>query len=797
MLHELRQSWRSLLRRENHAYTFATTATLALAIAAATAIVQLAYGVLWAPLPFDDATRLYRIDEVHAARGIAEYPTSQPNFLSWRERARSFEGLAATREGSANLGGDAGQPAQRVVTHTVTADLWHLLGTPLLIGRSFDVPATASGELVIGETLWRQRFDRSPGVLGTRMRVDGQMYTIVGVARQDMGFTVDSDLWLPMRANDSDSRGDRRLVVIARLRDGVGVAAAQAELEQIARALAAQFPDSNAGWSIHLRDARDWIVGRDARQRLLILVGAVLLLMLVAFTNVANLQIARATTRLHEMSVRQALGASRRRVAWMLTMENLSLVFAGATLGVAMAYALLRSADAWLPASLPRHGTIGFSIGVAAAMATLAGMCAMLFGATATAVAGRARAQHALGRAARGALGTHVAPLRDTLVTVQFTLATALVLVSALLAQQYLALRATEPGFSSAGVAIARIALPAPTDEAGHERSLAHFDRLTSAIAAVPGVRSVGLSSEIPMGELNTGMEVWGPNTSADSSDPGVQAAWRIITEGYLDTLRVPLMRGRGFARHDEPADSALISAGLAARLFPAGEDPIGQRLFLGNGQRKTVVGVVGDVRQTSLGEPATATLYFPTTWYLWPTMTIAARSDGDTAALIRTMRELGRRVSPDYPLFDVRSLSSVLAASIAQQRLQMGVIALFAVASLLLAALGVAGVMSYLVARRAPELALRMALGASHARTLRSVLARGMVLCAIGVLAGNVIALLVGRASFVPGTSGSMTALIAIPVAASLLLVGAAASWWPLRRIAHISPASLLRGDS
>lgn len=797
IVHELRLSWRSLLRRENHGFTLATVATLALAIAAVTTMVSLTYGVLWAPLPFHRSERLLHIEETNSARGIAEFAVSQPNFISWRDQSTAFTSMAAIREGSANLAGEAGLAAERLRADAVTANLWSVLGVPLILGNALSEDVAAATEVVISERLWRQRYQSATNVIGRILSIDGAPHQIVGVAPADMGFTRAVDLWLAMpRDETSHNRGDRRLSVVARLRDGVSRAAAQAELQAIAAVLANQYPDSNAGWSLRLREVREWIVGADARQRLLLMMAAVLLLMLAAFTNVANLQVARASARLHEVSVRQALGASMRRVMVMLTVENLSLVLAAALIGIALGYVMLQGAQWLLPDSMPRQGAIGFSFWMAAANATAAGAAAMLFGLAATWVARRAQPQQALGKANRATLGTHATPLRNLLVIVQFALATTLVLVSTLLAQQYLALRNAVPGFNATGVVTARISLVAPTNDVEHAQSLAHFDKLIEGISALPGVQSVGLSSEIPMGEVNTGMEIWGPDTAAGTTAPGVQASWRIITADYLEALQVPLLRGRPFAPHDEPASSALVSAGLAARLLAVGIDPIGQQLYLENGQRRSIVGVVGDVRQIGLGEAVTPTIYFPTTWYLWPTMTIAARTDGDPGALIRSMGEVARRVSPDHPLFGLRTMTAVLDASVAEQKLQMWVIAGFALASLLLAAIGVAGVMSYLVVRRAPELALRMALGATQATTIRSVLMRGAGVCAIGIVLGIGLALWLRQLLVPVSASLGLLASISIAVALALLLAGTFASWWPLRRIATISPAQLLRSD-
>ncbi|MEP7010964.1 MAG: ABC transporter permease [Acidobacteriota bacterium] len=797
---------RTLALRGNRAFTLASVATLALGLGGATTIFSLVHAVLLAPLPFKEPSRVVHLAAVNLSHDLPRFTVSVPDFLTWQERGKSVSRLTAIQEVGVNLSG--GGAPERVTGFAVSGNLFDLLGTPLLAGREFTLEEDSPGGpavAILGEGLWRRRYGAQTSILGRPIRVNGETRTVVGIAPADVGFSTDVGLWLPLAPERSgENRGDRRVDVLGRLAPGATLATAQAEIGGISAQLEKDFPDTNLGWQAAVESVRDWRVGGELRTRLLVLLAAVGVLLLVACANVANLQLARATARVREIGIRRALGASPARVVRHLMTENLLLASLGGALGLGLAAAALRGAAAILPATLPRLSSIALNGPVLMVAFLLTAATAFAFGILPSALAGRTDVRTALAQGGRSAVDARRAPLREGLVVAQLALATALAIGAVLLAQSFARLQHVSLGFRPDHLLTARLTLPDVEDnDEIYKTNLALYAALLEKARALPGVTSAGLTSEIPLGEVNTSMEVSAlappPGTSIGSAAnrEGAQASWRIVTEGYLPTLGVPLLRGRWFAEHHEPHHSLLLSEGLARRLFPRGADPIGRTVYLGNNQERTVVGVVGDVRQVGLEQNPTPTMYMPTTWYLWPTMTIAVRTAGDPAALTPGLRQVLHQLNPDLALFDVRTLSTVISGSVSQPRLQTWVVALFAGLALLLAAIGVAGLVAYNVTRRTPELAVRAALGASPGRIVGQVLARGLALSLSGVTAGVLLAALLGRGlkSLLYGIDPHAPATYA---ATALILgsLGALAAWLPARRATRISPVLALKGE-
>ncbi len=794
-LTDLRLAWRSLMLRQNRAFTLATVLTFALGIGAATTIFSIVHAVLLAPLPYGDADRVMRLTDTNPSRGLPEFAISTPNFLSWRERAKSFESLAAVNGENVNFG--ANGRYERVEGVRASASLWHVLGMPLVAGRAFtEAEDTLGGPRVVmlGEGIWRARFGADPGLIGRTVSVNGEERTVVGIAPQDVGFSTDVAIWLPLTPDpETYGRGDRRLDVLGRLAPGASLASARAELDAISADLAREFPESNAGWLGAIEPIREWIVGEEVRARLAMLFAAVVVLMLVACTNVANLQIARSTARERELGVRQALGAARSRLAAMLVAENVVLALVGGALGLALAYGAVQAAVAVLPASTPRLAAYALDWRAALVAIAVAGFTAIAFGLVPALVAMRHQLAAVLQQLGRSTVGTQGGALRQILVVVQFTLATVLVVAAALLAQHLARLQDTSLGFRPDRLLTARMTLPQESENIDLRPHIALYARLLEEIRAIPGVGAAGITSEIPLGTFNTSMAIaagaGGPLTYRDQS---AQASWRVVSSGYLEALGVPLLRGRTFASENETRGSMILSEGLARQLFPD-SDPVGQTIRLGNGQQRTIVGVVGDVRQVGLGDDPTPTMYMPTAWIVTPTMTLLVRAEVEPGTLVPPLRAVAERVSPAHPLFDVRTMGSVISGSVAEPRVQSLVLLAFAASSLLLAAFGVAGVMAYLVARRTPELAVRMALGATPRQLVNHVLGRGGALCVAGVALGAGLLVALSRPLGAIAARADVPAMLVLG-GAVLLAVGLLASWLPARRVARISPNQALR---
>ena len=516
------------------------------------------------------------------------------------------------------------------------------------------------------------------------------------------------------------------------------------------------------------------------------------LLLLVAATNVANLQIARAGGRRREIGTRLALGASRARLVRQLVTENLVLATAGGVLGLGLAAAGIRAAAALLPATLPRAGTLalGLPVLLLALLAT---------GATAL-IAGLLPASLTVGGSLRdelqqGGRSTSGGPTRQALVAVQLALATTLVVGAALLTQSLVRLQRVDLGVGDPDhLLTTRLTRSEATEEA-LERNARFFDSLLREVRGLPGVAAVAVSSEVPLGDNDTSMEVAPEPRPAGAPAAGIQASWRIVTGDYFRTLQIPLRQGRPFAPEGERRSSAILSEGLARQLWPAGGDPTGRRVWLSNGQIFDVVGVAGDVRQESLAAAPTPTIYLPTTWYLWPTMTLVVRTEGDPAVLTPDVRRAVSRIDPYQPASEFRTMGGAILDSAAVPRLHAGALASFAALAVLLAVVGVAGVVGYAVARRTRELAVRLALGAPPGEVVRRVMAGALTLAGLGVLCGLGGALALGRwLSGVLFEVGAADPATFAAAAAALLAAAALAGWLPARRAAAISPGAVLR---
>lgn len=794
---DLRYAWRTLTARAQRSFAVAAILTLALGIGAATAIFSIVHAVMLAPLPFHAADRVVRLYETNQELNITEFSVSFPNFDSWRRRV-TLVSLAAAKSTGVNL--TDGGPPEHVSALTVTAGFLPTLGLPPVAGRDFHADEDRPGGArvaMVSEGLWQRRYGRDPGVIGRSIALDGVSHTVVGIAPQDVGFSTDVDLWVPMAADlAAESRDNKLLDVVGRLAGGATVAEAQAELSSVAAALETEFPLSNRGWGTRLIPVLDWIVEDELQQRLALLLVAVGLLLAVACANVANLQMARAASRTGEIGVRLALGASRARLVRQTLTESLLISIMGGALGLALAWALMRGSKAVLPDSIPRLANLSLNLTVllSAVAATL--LVAIVAGLLPAIFAGRAdlrdAVQHAASRPGTGASKT---PVRNALVALQLALSTCLVVGAMLLLQSTWNLQRLPLGFSQPDrLLTARITRP-QSEEWDMDRDVAFYDAVMREAASLPGVTGVGLSSGVPLGYGNTAMTVSTTRRPEGQPVNGVQASWRIVSGGYFRVMDVPIVRGRVFVPGKDPAQSLVMSQGLARRLWPNGEEPVGRTVFLGNGQQFTVLGVVGDVRLTSLARDPAPAMYFPTSLFLWPTMTLVMRTDGDPTVLAQPLRAAVARVDAAQPIFDIRSMRTIVKTRLAEPRLNATLLAIFAALALMLAAVGVAGVMAFAVARRTSELAVRQALGASPGQAMRVVLSGGLKMCVAGIATGIVAALALGQvlAGLLFGVTPSDVPTLVL-TAATLSAVAALACWLPARRATRISPTLALR---
>ena len=791
LFEDVRYAARSL--RRSPAFTIAAVATFALGIGATTAILSVVRSVWLRPLPYDSPDRVVRIWERNARLDIGKFSASPLNFLSWQERTRSFESLIAMQGRSANLT-DEGDP-ERVLSLAVTAPFFGTLGIRPIRGRAFAPQEDAPGSarvVMLSERLWRTRYGGDPGLIGRAISVNGQSAVVIGIAPADMGFASDIDVWEPLIIQVSrENRADHHVVVLGRLKRGVTVSQADAELNQLATQLEQEFPSTNRDWRVRTAPVLEWIVDRNTRQGLLVLAIAVGLLLVVACTNVANLLLARASVRVREFGIRQALGAGRGRLVQQLVTEGLVLAGAGCASGLLLAVLGVDGLRLILPANVPRAAQLSLDLPVLATALAVTGVTGVLFGLAPAWVVARPDVRRIV-QLARGAdAGAGQLRLRQVLVAGEFALATMLVASAGLLLASFQHLAGVELGFQPRNVLTARISLPRV--RYSYERAQAFYRVLQDELNAVPGMQAAGVASNVPFAGNAGTMEV-SANLDSASSQDALRASFQLATRGYFQALQIPLLRGRLFDERDaSPGRSILLSQGLVRRLWPDGSDPIGRLVRLGSNPPFTVVGVVGDVRQLALNEDPAPAIYLPS-WYFWDVF-VVMRSPGEPARLATALRHVVARLDSQLPVFGVRPLRDVRDASIAPQRLNAVLTGSFALLALALGAVGVAGVVSYAVIQRTPEMAIRMALGATPAQLVHLLTISGLRLCLVGLLAGLAGASALGRAAagllyqVRPGDPAILGGVVAVLLAAAAL-----ASWLPARRIARIDPIVALR---
>ena len=801
LIHDIRYCLRTL--RNSPAFAAAVFLTLALGIGATTAIYSLTYTVLLRPLPYSEPDRLVRIWETNPSRSIPQFAASLLNFLSWQEESKSFEEMAALRNESANLTGD-GEP-QRVKSTAVSANFWTMMGLRPLAGRGFNTTEGEPGTdrvAIISEGLWQQRYGGEPGIIGRSILVNGEPRVVVGVAPQDAGYTSTVDLWIPLVPNPAEeNRGNHVIAVVARLFPGIGVAQAQSELKAVAASLEQRYPDSNRGWSVTLLPVTEWIVDDDSRIHIYVLMAAAVLLLLVTCANVAGLLVTRASARTHEFGVRLALGAGRARVVRQLTVESLVLASIGGGLGILTAFGAVRWLAPRVVNQLPRSASLTldwpvvlFAVGLTAVVGILSGLAPSL-------AARRADIMSPLRKAGRGTVGSTGALLRPMLVCSQVTVATMLVVGALLLIQSFARLQNLELGFQPDHVLTASISLPpAKYPTSGHAESF--YRTLVAEVETIPGVVSAGLTSALPLAGSPTSMSI----APVEAEDRRIQAIWRMTDEEYFNTLQVSLKRGRFFKATDGvqsgPPAVVILSETLARHLWPDTADVIGRKVNLVRADIVPggipVVGIVADVPLDLQSGPV-STMYFPPL-YGARTLTLAVRTTASPTAITGALRAAVKRIDPAQPLFDIRTMDHILENSADRPRLQTTLLSTFAMLALILGAVGVAGVVAYTVERRAPELAVRLALGSTTGQAMLRAARGGLFASGVGLVIGVATAWILSRywsdLLFQMYQVRPDAPSIFAAVGAALLAVTVLAAWLPARRATRIDPAVALRKD-
>jgi putative ABC transport system permease protein len=803
---DIRFGFRTLLR--SPATSAVALLTLALGIGANTAIFSVVNGVLLEPLPYPDPDALVVVLESNPGLGFPRFSVSPPNFDDWRHQNQVFESMAAISRGRFNLTG--GDRPEAVPGEQVTPELFRVLGVQPVLGRGFLPEEGRPGGpkvAVLSHGLWQRRFGSDRAALHRQILIDGESFTVIGVMPPGFELRSQTQIWLPLPWDFTpDSRGGHFLSVLARLKPGVSLEKARTEMKAIAARLEQQYPDSNHGWTTEVRRLHDALV-EDVRPALVLLLAAVAFVLLIACANVANLLLARLAAREREIAVRTALGAGRARLVRQMLTESLVLFFVGGVLGLLLAAWATRVMMALYGEGLPRRQAIALDGRVLLFTLLLSLVTGLVFGlvpALSATSGGLFGALKEGGRAVAG--GARGRLLRNLLVVGEVAVALVLLVGAGLLLRSFARLRAVDPGFHPQGVLTAEITLPDQKYEPA-ERQIAFTRELLDRLRAIPGVQSADTVFPLPLGGNGfvLAFAVQGrPDTS--SQDSSLHANIRLVTPDFFRTLGIRLLQGRAFTSHDDPQSVPVIVVNktMADRIWP-GESPIGKRITFGDTQKPDVqwmevVGVVADIHHRTLDQDPGSEVYWPQLQNpVGGQLSIVLKTAGEPTKLAGAVRAAVRAVDSDLPVDRVRPLESVVAEALAGSRFQSVLLGIFAGAALLLAAIGVYGVISYSVAQRTHEIGIRMALGARRPEVLGLVIRQGMALVLAGVGLGLALAVLLlawlseRLAKFIYGGSAfDPLPLIAVPLV--LLAVALLANWLPARRATRVDPLVALR---
>jgi putative ABC transport system permease protein len=790
---DLRYGVRSLWRAPR--FTFLALTLLVLSIGAATAIFSVAYTVLVRPLPYPDAERLVFLAE-SGGSGIA-----WPNFEDWRRRATSFEGLACSLGDALNLTG-RGTP-RRLETRSVSSNFFTVVGIQPHRGRLFeenDARPSEPAAVVISHALWVGEFGATTSIVGQSISLNDRPYAVIGILPPAFRFMAPADIYLllePRIAANFRGMQNRNthtnLFGVGRLKPQVSMSAAQAEMRAIAAALALEHPATNKGRDVHLVQLADSIVSEVA-PTLTVLAGAVMLLLLISWVNLANLLLVRSAARAHEFSVRAALGASRWRLVRQLLVEQALLVITGGVVGAVVGAAMLTSLITLAPRNLPRLDEVSLDWAVLLGTAGMSCVCAFLFGVIPALRASGIRGQEAVIRAARDGMPSTFR-LRRALTVAEIAVATILLVGSGLMVHTMLRLTRVDLGFDTRNLQTFMFAFQGPGWPT--PRKQAFYDAVVERIQAVPGVENVGITNSLPI--LGSSWNSTFLIADRPAPDNVGFAAMTAVTAGYFETLKVPLIRGRFFERSDRP-DSfpvAVINDSLARQLWP-GQDPIGKRIGPGLpiepvGPWRTIVGVVGDIKQNGFDQEPPRQVFLPIVQQIRSTVFVVVRTQRpqDRSAIEAAFHAL----DSSMPLFNERTLDQVISEALSRRQLAMVLLSVFAAVAVFLAAIGLYGVIAQSVAERRKEIGVRMALGAKPGQVLWNFLRDGLIVTGVGIACGVIASMAISRslASLVYGVTTTDPATLA---AVTVLLAGIslAACYVPARAATRLDPLLALR---
>ncbi|HJT28270.1 MAG TPA: ABC transporter permease [Pyrinomonadaceae bacterium] len=802
LMHDLRYAAR--LQRKNPGFTVVAVIALALGIGANTAIFSVVNTILLRPLPYKDPERLVMVWEDATKHGYPRDTPAAANFVDWRDQNQVFEGMAAIYDTSFNLTG-SGDP-ERLEGRSVSANMFSLLGVEPQIGRVFTAAEDQPGAqrvVLLSYALWQRRFGGDQKIVGQSLTLNGESYVVVGVMTARFQFpSSDDQVWVPIAftQEDAGNRNRHYLQVLARLKPGVSLTQAQSEMSTIAARLQQQYPESNTDLGAAVQPLHEHLVG-DIKPALLVLLGAVGLVLLIACANVANLLLARAAVRQKEIAVRVALGARRWRLIRQFLTESVLLSTLGGLVGLAIAFGGLVLLKTFIPENISQTREISIDLKVLGFTFLVSVATGLIFGLAPAVQAARFNQIDTLKEGGRdAATGGAGKRLRGLLVMAEVAISLVLLIGAGLLINSFLRLRNVDPGFRADNLLTMRVVLPDLKYETMDRRSVFYTD-LINRVQSLAGVRSAAVTTNLPLYRQGNSISIGIEGRPAPPPGQELIVVTRIVSPGYFDTMSIPLLQGRQLSEQDAKTTPrvVVISETMGRRYWP-GEDAVGKRISLGRIRKPEdwfqVVGVVKDVRQFELTAEPRPQMYLTYRQAgFFDARDLVVKTDVDPASMAATVRNAVWEIDKDQPVSNIQTMEEILAGSIARQRFSMLLLAIFAAVALVLAGVGIYGVMSYSVAQRTHEIGIRMALGAQTGAVLKLAVGYGMKLVLAGLVIGLIAAFALTRvmSTLLFGVTATDPATFTL-ISLLLIAVAVIASYIPARRATRVNPIIALR---
>jgi predicted permease len=805
-MHTLWQDVRYGVRTLLKAPGFACIAVIALAlgIGANTAIFSVVNGVLLEPLPYTEPGQLAMVWLDNRRQSIKEDITSYPNFVDWRDRNKTFQGMAGVTNYTMNLTG-AGEP-EELRAASVSPNFFQLMGAPPARGRGFTAEEEQPGNanvVILGHGLWRRRFGGDPGILNRTISLNGEQRTVVGIMPPGFQFPEKAEIWSPLAPSERRraARGAFWLPVIGRLKPGVTRAEAQADMDVVAAQMEKEFPNINAGYGVNVVPLQEQIVG-NLRASLLVLLSAVAFVLLIACANVANLLLARAAVREKEVAIRAALGATRVRILRQLLTESVLLSIVGGALGLLLAWWGLAVLLRLGPEDLPRLENIHIDARVLWFTFGVSLLTGVLFGLAPALQTSQPDFGEMLKEGGGGGSSSHRAQrIRSVFIVAEIALTLVLLTGAGLLMRSFWRLQQVDPGFKLDHILTMELGLTRSKYPEGPQ-AVAFFQQLQERLEAIPGVESASATTTILLPKLANSSGFTIENRPPDPTEQRAELPFDAIQPNYFQTMGVPMLRGRAFTDQDSQntPQVAVVNETFVNRYFP-NEDPVGKRFTFGDGGANArwinIVGVVRDTRRQGLDAPIRIESWMPHSQAPSLGMQIVIRTTGDPLSIVGAVREAVWSLDRDLPIARLQTLEQIMSQTVAHRRLSMLLLVIFAAVALVLAAVGIYGVMSYVVSQRTREIGVRMALGAEALDVMRLVVGHGMKLAMVGVGLGVVAAFSLTRLMtallFGVSPSDPLTFLV---IALMLVVVALLACWIPARRATKVDPMTALRWE-